>query len=94
VHAGNDQLAQALQVEINKVIKLVKESIDQRPESSTLYHMLNFCLQKRGVCQNVLLGHDDAAPTWVIENAQKTIEICSAAAALIQPETGNLIPEA
>jgi 4-hydroxy-tetrahydrodipicolinate synthase len=94
VRAGNDQLAQALQVEINKVIKLVKESIDQRPESSTLYHMLNFCLQKRGVCQNVLLGHDDAAPAWVIENAQKTIEICYAAAALIQPETGNLIPEA
>ncbi len=86
VHEGNYQLAQMLQTEINKVIKLVKQSIDKRPESSTLFHMLNYALQKRGVCQNILLGHDDQAPSWVFENAQQAVEICQAAAALIQSE--------
>ncbi|MCX6078933.1 MAG: dihydrodipicolinate synthase family protein [Chloroflexi bacterium] len=84
VRAGNFQLAESIQVEINKVIQLVKESIEKRPESSTLFHMLNYALQKRGVCKNILLDHDDKAPAWVIENAQRAIELCLAAAALPQ----------
>ncbi|MCX6066984.1 MAG: dihydrodipicolinate synthase family protein [Chloroflexi bacterium] len=82
VRSGNYQLAESLQAEINKVILLVKGSIERRPESSTLFHMLNYALQKRGVCQNILLDHDDAAPDWVFENAQQTVEICLAAAEL------------
>jgi dihydrodipicolinate synthase/N-acetylneuraminate lyase len=84
VHAGNDLLAQALQLEINKVIKLVRETIDQRPESSTLFHMLNYSLQKRGICQNILLDVDDKAPAWVYENAQQSLDLCNNAAKLIQ----------
>jgi len=84
VREGNFQLADSIQLEINKVIQLVKQSIDQRPESSTLFHILNYALQKRGICENVLFSHDEKAPDWVIENAQKAIEYCQFAAALTQ----------
>ena len=84
VRAGDLALANALQAEINKVIKIVKETIDQRPESSTLFHMLNFALQKRGICQNILLDHDAEAPAWVFENAGKAVDICRQAAELVQ----------
>ena len=84
VRAGNQPLAEAIQAEINKVIRLVKASIDNRPESSTLFHLLNYALQKRGICKNILLDHDDRAPAWVIENAQRSIELCLAADGLLQ----------
>ena len=84
VRAGNDQLADSLQAEINKVIELVRETIERRPESSTLFHMLNYALQKRGICKNILLDHDEDAPAWVIENTQRTIELCLAADGLLQ----------
>lgn len=79
VRAGDLAMANAIQAEINKVISLVRETIDQRPESSTLFHMLNHALRQRGVCPNILLQHDGAAPAWVIGNAQRAIEICQAA---------------
>ena len=50
------KLADSLQAEINKVIELVRETIERRPESSTLFHMLNYALQKRGICENILLA--------------------------------------
>jgi 4-hydroxy-tetrahydrodipicolinate synthase len=84
VRAGNYQLAEALQAEINKLIKLVRETIEQRPETSTLYHMLNYALQKRGICNNILLDHDDDAPSWVIENSQRAIELCQSAQGILQ----------
>jgi len=84
VRTGNDQLADALQAEIDKVIALVRETIGRRPATSTLFHMLNYALQKRGVCSNILLQHEDDAPGWVIENTQRAIEICQAADELLQ----------
>lgn len=85
VKAKNELLAYSLQNEVNKVIKLVRETIEKRPETSTLFHMLNSSLQARGICQNILLDTDDDAPEWVIENAKKALEICNAAAQLITP---------
>jgi 4-hydroxy-tetrahydrodipicolinate synthase len=76
VRAGNEALADSLQAQIDKVIALVRETIERRPPSSTLFHMLNYALQKRGVCNNILLEHDDDAPAWVIENTQQAIELC------------------
>ena len=84
VRAGNDQQAESIQAEINKAIKLVKESIDQRPESSTLFYMIDYALQKRGVCKNIMLDHDDKVPDWVIQNAQQVFEFCLNAAAIPQ----------
>ncbi len=79
VRARDFVLADAIQSEINKVIGLVKQTIDQRPESSTLFHMLNHALTQRGVVSNILLEHDGDAPAWVIENTQRAIDICKAA---------------
>jgi 4-hydroxy-tetrahydrodipicolinate synthase len=84
VRAGDDQLADSLQAQINKVIELVRETIDHRPASSTLFHMLNYALQQRGICNNILLGHDEDAPAWVIENTQKVIDLCLSADGLLQ----------
>jgi 4-hydroxy-tetrahydrodipicolinate synthase len=84
IRAGNYQLAESIQTEINTVISLVKETIEQRPESSTLFHMLNYALQKRDICKNILLDHDDDAPAWVLENSQRIIEVCLAADGLPQ----------
>lgn len=79
VRAGEYQFALRIQAEINKVIGVVKETIKRRPESSTLFHMLNYALNQRGVCNNILLEHDGEAPAWVIENAQRAVEICQSA---------------
>jgi dihydrodipicolinate synthase/N-acetylneuraminate lyase len=84
VRAGNDQLADMLQAEINKVIELVRETIERRPESSTLFHMLNYALREKGICNNILLEHDDNAPAWVLENTRQALEICLAADGLLQ----------
>lgn len=79
VRAGDYEIANSIQAGIDKVIGLVRQTIDQRPESSTLFHMLNYALKKRGVCQNILLEHDGDAPDWVISNAQRAVEICQSA---------------
>jgi dihydrodipicolinate synthase/N-acetylneuraminate lyase len=81
VRAGNIEIADTIQREINKVIDLVKQTIDRRPESSTLFHMLNYALKQRQVVGNILLTHDGEVPAWVIENTQSAIDICKAAPA-------------
>ncbi len=82
VRARDEQKANLIQDVINQVIRMVKESIERRPESSTLFHLLGYALQKRGICKNILLAHDDKAPDWVFENAQLAIELCQAAAVI------------
>ena len=84
VHAGNYKAGSRIQAEINKVIQLVKETIERRPESSTLFHMLNYAVKQRGRCKNILLDHDGEAPAWVIENTQRAIEICKDAPEFVQ----------
>jgi len=84
VRAGNAPLADLLQAKINQIIGVVRETIERRPESSTLFHMLNYALQKRGVCKNILLEHDEDAPAWVLDNTQKAIELCLSANEYLQ----------
>jgi len=74
--AGDQKGAQAVQARITKVIDIVRETIEARPESSTLFHLLNHALRKRGVCENILLEHDGEAPAWVLENADRAIDLC------------------
>ena len=71
--------AAAIQEAINKAMALVRGSIERRPESSTLFHMLNYALIQRGVCENILLDHDGEGPLWLIENARQAYEYCEAA---------------
>jgi 4-hydroxy-tetrahydrodipicolinate synthase len=80
--AGEFEKAAAIQAQIDRVITVVRESIEKRPESSTLFHMLNYAVRQRGVCENLLLEQDDDAPAWLLEKAQLATEICVAASNL------------
>lgn len=82
VCSGNTELAHRIQAEINKVVMLLEESFKQRPETSTLFHFLNWSLRRRGVCDNILLAHDGECPPWLAENARKAFEICEAASSI------------
>lgn len=73
---GDLERAAAIQAGIDQVITLVRESIEQRPESSTLFHMLNYAVRQRGVCDNLLLPQDDAPPEWLIHNAKMAVDLC------------------
>lgn len=83
-HAGDYETADLIQAEISKVIALIKETIERRPESSTLFHLLNYAVTQRGVCKNILLEHDGEAPAWIIENTQRAIDICRSAPEFVQ----------
>jgi 4-hydroxy-tetrahydrodipicolinate synthase len=82
VCSGKTELAHRIQAEINKVVVLVEESFEQRPETSTLFHFLNWSLRHRGVCDNILLDHDGDCPPWLAECARKAFEICEAASSI------------
>ncbi|MBN1146024.1 MAG: dihydrodipicolinate synthase family protein [Anaerolineales bacterium] len=74
--AGDFAAGNLIQKEVAEILVLVRDSIEKRPESSTLFHMLNVAMRQRGVCENLLLEHDREPPPWLIQNAQKAVEIC------------------
>ena len=85
---GDLDTARLIQKRIDEILGLVKESIEKRPESSTLFHILNYALRQRGVCENLLLEQDGEPPLWLI---QKSVEICILAGNLpIYSKKGNL----
>ncbi len=84
VRSGKMELAQHLQAEMNRVMDLVEESLEQRPETSTFFHFLNRVLRQRGVCDNILLHHDGDCPPWVADIARKASEICQAMSSINQ----------
>ncbi len=81
--AGNIGLAGEIQARIDAALVLIRGAIDQRPESSTLFYMLNQALRQRGVCENLLLSHENDPPTWLADVAQRAIDECVAASDLI-----------
>ncbi|HRF50194.1 MAG TPA: dihydrodipicolinate synthase family protein [Anaerolineales bacterium] len=81
--AGDLELASAIQERINAALVLIRGAIDQRPESSTLFYMLNQALRQRGVCENVLLSHESDPPAWLADVTQRAIDECVAASELI-----------
>jgi len=80
--AGQLDRARSIQSEIDKVMDILEESFTLRPETSTLFYFLNWCLHQRGVCDNILLEHEQSCPDWLLENARRAYEICQAAAAI------------
>ena len=75
VQAGDDAQAQAAQDAIGEVYRMLMDGFDKRPASSTLFHLLDVTLRRRGVCDNVLLDHDGATPDWLVAQAEKTMGI-------------------
>jgi len=59
------QLTQKIQQELTKLYDLVTDCLTKRPGISTLFHIVNIILQKRGVCQNIMLEHEGDCPDWL-----------------------------
>jgi 4-hydroxy-tetrahydrodipicolinate synthase len=75
VRAGKDEYADSIQAGIDRMMEVVFDCIHARPESSTLFHMLNIALKERGVCENILLDHDGEAPAWLLEKVRIMVEL-------------------
>ena len=63
----------------HKLMMLVVKSFEERPEISTLFHLLNNALRTRGVCENILLDHEGPCPPVLTERAARMLEICDQA---------------
>jgi dihydrodipicolinate synthase/N-acetylneuraminate lyase len=75
VRAGQEEYADSIQAGIDRMMDVVFGCIHDRPESSTLFHLLNVALEERGVCENILLDHDGEAPAWLVEKARLAVEL-------------------
>ena len=73
--AGDPDRAEAIQSKITELLGVVESSFARRPETSTLFHLLNWALRARGVCDNILLDHEGACPGWLADNACQALEI-------------------
>ncbi len=72
---SNLEKAEQCQNAIAEVYKIVVAAFQRRPETSTLFFLLNYPLKKRGVCANILLDHEGQCPAWLAEEAEKNIQI-------------------
>jgi 4-hydroxy-tetrahydrodipicolinate synthase len=75
VEAGDQAQADAIQARIADLLALVDDAFRRRPETSTLFHLLNQALRARGVCENILLEHEGECPGWLVEAAERALEI-------------------
>lgn len=71
----NWEKAEIIQQRINEVIDLVVAMFQVRPEISTLYYFLNQVLKDRGVCENILLEHENHCPDYIAISAKKALDI-------------------
>jgi dihydrodipicolinate synthase/N-acetylneuraminate lyase len=71
------EIAQArqLQAATSRAMDLFDRAVEQRPVASTLYHLLNWTLQHRNICNNILLEHEGDCPDSIIGIARQAIEI-------------------
>ncbi|PWB50459.1 MAG: hypothetical protein C3F13_16030 [Anaerolineales bacterium] len=79
IRSGQEEKANSIQAGVDRMMDLVFECLHDRPESSTLFHLLDVALRQRGTCENILLDHDGEAPAWLIEKAHRAVEMCNTA---------------
>ena len=72
---GDAEKARRLQGGITTVLRLVEDSFQRRPETSTLFHFLNCALRRRRVCDNILLDHEGDCPEWLADKARLAVAI-------------------
>lgn len=75
--AGNVAEAQRLQAGIAEVFHKFGECTKQRYGISTLFHILNYCLQQHGVCDNILMPHEtqEVCPDWLMDKAKEIYKL-------------------
>jgi dihydrodipicolinate synthase/N-acetylneuraminate lyase len=85
VRSGNLDRARQIQAEISRVMDLVAQMFQRRPETSTLFHFFNQVLRLQGACENIILEQDGACPDWLVETAAQAYAIsCSARNAILK----------
>ncbi len=82
--SGNTELAEKIQNHISQLKNLADASFDRRPPSSTLFHFIDYALRQRGVCENIMLPHEEDCPGWLLENVEKGFAIGQRAAQLAE----------
>jgi dihydrodipicolinate synthase/N-acetylneuraminate lyase len=73
--SGMKNEAESIQKIINQLLDLINSCFKRRPETSTLFHILNYALSKKSVCKNILLEHEKDCPEWLNENTLRCIEL-------------------
>lgn len=73
--SGMKEEAESIQKIINKSLDLVIKCFQKRPETSTLFYILNYALVKKSVCKNILLEHEKNCPKWLNNEALKCMEL-------------------
>lgn len=63
----------AIQAQITSLLRAVDECFARRPETSTLFHFLNYVLRARGLCENILLDHEGDCPEWLAQSARQAM---------------------
>jgi len=81
VRSGNEERARQIQERVTEVMKISVNSCEEYPRISTLFHLLNYALRKRGVCDNILLAHEGECPAILTERAEQMMAICDEAVA-------------
>jgi len=76
--AGQADRAGRIQQGITRLLGLIEACFQRRPETSTLFHILNAALIRRKVCANILLEHEGPCPPWLLEKADEAVELCAA----------------
>ena len=84
--AGEIAQARRLQAAISRAMDLFDQVVEQRPQTSTLFHFLNWTLQYRNICNNILLPHEGDCPEIIGDMAGQAIEIYEEAVQKIQAE--------
>ena len=74
---GDVALANRYQQKATQIMELILDCFKKRPETSTLFHFLNYALNKRGICDNILLEHEGACPDWLAQEAEKAMGLCN-----------------
>ena len=77
VREKNDSRVEFLQSGIQRLYDVVVQCLEKRPAISTLFHMLNYSLRQRGICENILLDHEGETPDWLLDKAKQAVEICN-----------------
>lgn len=86
VKGGKIEQARQLQAATSRAMDLFDEAIEQRPVASTLYHFLNWTLQHRHICQNILLEHEGDCPEMITNMARQAIGIYEEAVQTVQTQ--------
>jgi dihydrodipicolinate synthase/N-acetylneuraminate lyase len=82
--SGNLELARQLQAKISEAMGMFLKIADSHPETSNLFHFLNYILRCRQLCNNLLLEHEGDCPPWISECVSQSLAIYDEAASLLQ----------